>query len=132
MKQEETMQTVLIDTDIAIDYLKGKKQAYNVVRNVIKNRLAHMSVLSTYELFAGMRAHEEELTRRFIGACIIDNVNLEISNYAGNLYKEYRKKGITLTAIDCINFATAVINDHKILTNNIKHYPDHNILYVCN
>jgi len=89
---------------------------------------AYLSILSVYELYAGMRDDEKEDTENFIDACIIEPVTMEISRRAGQTYRRYRKEGLTLTSIDCLVNASAVVGGHKIATRNREHYPDKKIL----
>jgi len=123
------MQTVLIDTDIAIDYLKGIQYAKDLIVTLWEENRAFLSILSVYELYAGMREHEKDDTDNFISACNKESLTLEIAEKAGESYRRYRKVGMTLTSIDCLIYATAVIGGHKIATRNTDHYPDKKILF---
>ena len=122
------MQIVLVDTDIAIDYLRGLEFARDLLLKLWKHNSAYLSILSVYELYAGMRDDEEGDTENFINACIIEDVTLAITKKAGDAYRLSRKKGITLTSIDCLVYATAAIRGHRIATRNNDHYPDKRIL----
>lgn len=123
------MQTVLVDTDIAIDYLRGSSYAGDLMLELWDANTAYLSMLSVYELYAGMREDEVEDTENFIDACIIEDVTINISHKGGETYRLNRKKGVTLTSIDCLVYATAVIRGHKIATRNKDHYPDRKILF---
>ena len=59
------MQTVMIDTDIAIDYLRGKSSAKDLILPLWKTNTAYLSILTVYELYAGMRENEREETILF-------------------------------------------------------------------
>lgn len=123
------MQSVLVDTDIAIDYLRGLQYAKDLMLTLWDANTAYLSILSVYELYAGMREDEQKDTENFITACNIEPVNLQIAKKGGELYRRYRTKGTTLTALDCLINATAVINEHKVATRNREHYPDKKMLY---
>lgn len=123
------MQTVIIDTDIAIDYLRGDQAARDLVFSLWDNDTAYLSILSAYELYAGMKDKEKEDTENFINACNIEFVTIEIAENAGGLYRKYRKQGITLTSIDCLINATAIVKKHTIATKNKEHYPNREIIY---
>ena len=120
---------VIIDTDIAIDFLRGDKTVENILSKLWENGITHISVLSAYELFAGMKKNEKDDTVNFINASVIELVSLEIAEYGGELFKKYRKTGITLTTVDCLIMATAYLKKYKILTGNIKHYPEKELIY---
>ena len=122
------MHAVLVDTDIAIDYLRGSREAADLVGPLWKSDRAYISILSVYELYAGMRPAEAEDTERFIDACHIDTVTLEIAKEAGEMYRQWRAKGVTLTSVDCLVAATATVNRRKIATRNKNHYPQKGLL----
>ena len=122
------MQTVIVDTDIAIDYLRGIQYANELMLGLWDGNTAYLSILSVYELYAGMRDNELEDTGNFVDACIIEPVTIEITRKAGEIYRQYRKEGVTLTSIDCLVNASAVVRGHKIATKNKEHYPDKKIL----
>jgi predicted nucleic acid-binding protein len=115
--------TVLIDTDCAIDYLRGKVEGKKLIKLFLEGR-AFISVLSIYELYAGMRKEEQRVTDEFIGACSILLVTEDIAKKAGLSRNNYQRKGITLSVVDCIIGETARHYGHVLATNNRKHYPD--------
>ncbi len=117
------MQTILVDTDVAIDFLRGEPYARDLLLPLWDQSLAYLSVLTIYELYAGMREKERESTENFIGACLIEPVSQEIAARGGEWRAFYRDKGITLTAVDCLISATALLQGHKIATRNVRHYP---------
>jgi len=117
------MTTVLLDTDQAIDFLRGKSRA---IIPLIQNNLAFMSILSVYELYAGMRQGEEQATQDFIQACQIETVTMDIAKNAGIFRYKCERQGITLSIVDCIIAETAKNKNHVVATNNKKHYPGTN------
>jgi hypothetical protein len=122
------MSGVLIDTDVAIDFLRGAAYAQPLLMNLWNDGQAALSVLSVYELTAGMRDNETEQTLDFIGACRIENVTADIAVTAGELYRKHRSDGVTLTPLDCMIAATALARGCKVATRNIRHYPYEGLL----
>ncbi len=122
------MQSVIVDTDIAIDFLRGRVYAKDLMHQSWEKNLAFLSILSVYELYAGMKEKEREDTENFISACNIALITPEIAREGGKLYRHYREKGITLTTTDCLIFATVQVNKDKIATKNITHYPKKEII----
>ena len=117
------MSSILIDTDIAIDFLRGHEYARDLIQPLWQTNSVFISILSTYELYAGMKEKEVESTENFINACNIEPLTLDVAKKGGEIYRDHRRKGTTFTAIDCMILASAIINDRKIATRNIKHYP---------
>lgn len=118
----------MIDTDVAIDYLRGQRYARELIEPLWDSGLAYLSVLSAYELCAGMRENEKEDTLSFINACNIEDITVEIAMRGAELYQHYRAKGITITSIDCLIAATAIIKRYKVATRNVMHYPEKGLL----
>lgn len=119
---------ILVDTDVAIDYLRGKEYARGFMEGLWEQDMAHLSILSVYELLAGMRPKEEEATMAFIEACHIQGLEIPTAEKGGKIFRTYRQKGFTLTSIDCLIMATAVLKNLKIATRNVRHYPEERIL----
>lgn len=123
------MSGVLIDTDVAIDFLRGVPYAQPLMAGLWADGDAALSVLTVYELTAGMRNAEKISTQNFINASVIEAVTVEIAYKGGELYRGYRAKGITLTSLDCLIAATALVRGYKVATRNYKHYPEKGILF---
>lgn len=129
---KEEMVKVLIDTDVAIDFLRGDEGTKQLIESLWKENNAYISLLSIYELHSGMRESESEHTKNFIFACQIQGLTYAISSDAGDYYRFHRNRGLTLTSLDCMIYMTAKINNFKLLTRNFKHYPDKEILLNFN
>jgi predicted nucleic acid-binding protein len=121
------MRRVVIDSDIAIDYLRGREYALKLMKKLWRIDAAFLSTTTLFELYAGMRDSEKESTENFVQACNILPVTSQISMVAGELYRIQRKQGKqgkTLDAIDCINHAVAIVHNLQLATRNVSHYPD--------
>ena len=124
------MQKIIIDTDIAIDFLRGLEYAKELINRLWRDGGAYLSILSVYELYAGMKEKEKEDTDNFIKACDIELIDYAIARKGAELFKKYRKIGISLTTVDCLIAASAIVKEYKIATRNIKHYPEKDIIYT--
>jgi hypothetical protein len=123
------MPGVLIDADVAIDFLRGKTYAQPLLASLWRDGRAVISVLTVYELTAGMKDNEKIQTHNFIDACTIEQVSQDMAFKAGDIYRRYRGKGVTLTSLDCLIAATAQVKGYKVATRNLKHYPEKGILF---
>ncbi|RLC69957.1 MAG: hypothetical protein DRI52_07955 [Chloroflexi bacterium] len=83
--------SALIDTDIAIDYLRGREEVKEMVEELWDEGKAYLSAISVYELSCGMREGEKEMTEAFIEGCEVVEVDRPIAQEAGRLYREYRR-----------------------------------------
>jgi predicted nucleic acid-binding protein len=123
------MPGVLIDTDIAIDFLRGAVYTQPLMGGLWNEGQAMISVLTVYELTAGMRDAEKVMTINFIDACVVEPITPAIAFKGGELYRKYRAKGVTLTALDCLIAATAIVKGYKVASGNVKHYPEKGLLF---
>lgn len=119
------MKNVLVDTDVLIDFLRGKEKAKVFLSTLVREPVVYISALTVAELYAGMKDHEREQTADLIDGLNVIAVNREIAEKAGH-YKRTLKTQ-TLELDDCIIAATAFINQAVLATGNLKHYPMHEI-----
>lgn len=110
----------LIDTSILVDYLRGKSQAIDYVRN-LKGDLC-VSVITVAELYAGANSQAEESgLEEFMLAFKILDFNHELARMAGHIRRDYGKKYGTGFA-DALIAATAFSCQAVIVTLDKKHY----------
>lgn len=115
------MNAVLVDTDILIDFLRGRAKAKNFLLSVINNSSICCSVITVAEIYAGMRDHEREKTDNLIDSLNIIDVTREIAEKAGK-YKSTHK-GHNLELDDCLIAASAFVKKAVLATCNNRHYP---------
>ncbi|MCX7760471.1 MAG: PIN domain-containing protein [Hydrogenothermaceae bacterium] len=119
----------LIDTDIIIDFLKGREDIVKLLNELLEKYNCYISILTYYELLMGAYSKKQKDTIEELSNLInIINIDKKIVKIAAEFYRNYRKIGITLPDIDCLIMATAKVKNLKIVTRNIKHYPEINLL----
>ncbi|MDI7259249.1 MAG: type II toxin-antitoxin system VapC family toxin [Thermodesulfobacteriota bacterium] len=117
------MNSFLLDSDVIIWHLRGRKEVTEMLRDLQKFGLPACSALSVLEVQLGVKKGEEEKTDRFFKSLRILDVNMEIANHAARLIREYRAKGVTIDLPDAIIASTCIIHDLTLVTYNTKHYP---------
>ena len=117
------MSRFLLDSDVIIWHLRGRKEVTEMLRDLQKSGLPSCSALSVLEVQLGVKKGEEEKTDRFLRSLRIFNVDMEIANKAAHLIREYKLKGITLDLPDAIIASTCILHDLILVTYNTKHYP---------
>ena len=60
--------TVLVDTSVLIDYLRGRPQASALLEAEGAVAALHASEITRLEVLAGMRAHEQDATRALLAS----------------------------------------------------------------
>ena len=122
------MAEYIVDTDVCIDFLRGADYTKDLFQQLFEGDL-FISVLSVYELHKGAYTDKQRrVIRDFISALEVIYLDEGIIEKGAEFYRKYRKKGITLSDIDCLIMATAKEKELLIVTRNVKHYPDTNLL----
>ncbi|HLY60685.1 MAG TPA: type II toxin-antitoxin system VapC family toxin [Terriglobia bacterium] len=113
----------LLDTDILIDFLRGRKEARLLL---LQYEAAAdppvISVVSVAELWAGMRLGEESSTSALLSALRKIPLSEEIALTAGNMLRTYRRSHGTELG-DALIASTAAALHAILITRNVKHYP---------
>ena len=113
----------LVDTDIAIDFLRRRDYARKLLESWAGEGLLAISTLTHLEIYQGMKAGEEKATNSFLDGLVSVAVDIPIARRAGTMLGELRSKGKTIGIADAIIAATALQFGAPLLTNNIEHYP---------
>ena len=116
--------TILVDTSVLIDHLRGDKAAHGALAAAVDagDRLVY-SVVTKVEILAGMRAGEEMATRRLLDALDRLDVDDPIAERAGFLASRYLRSHPGVDPIDFIIAATAELHRATLWTRNLKHFP---------
>jgi hypothetical protein len=113
--------SVLVDTDVLVDFLRGHRKAVAFV-NEHADRIILSSIVVA-ELYAGVKGDEEQAALdRFVSLFRVVSVSAEIAKAGGLCRKDYGKShGVGLA--DAILYATAEAENAELKTLNTKHYP---------
>ena len=117
------MSRFLLDSDIIIWHLRGRKEVTEILRDLQRFGLPACSALSVLEVQLGVKKGEEEKTDLFLRSLRIFDVNFGIANKAAQLIREYGSKGITVDLPDAVIGSTCILHDLFLVTYNTKHYP---------
>lgn len=118
------MPDYLFDTTAIIDYLRDKSGVPELLEKFCREGgLLCCSPINIVEVYTGMKNKEKTATDEFLNSLECYDINREIVNLAGNLKKEYSKKGITLSTSDVLIAATSIKKHLMLVTNNVRHFP---------
>ena len=115
------MKNIVVDTDILIDFLRGREAARDFLSSLVNEATLYCSVITVAEIFAGMREHERTKTKELLDSFNLIEITKEIAEKAGD-YKNRIKRQI-LELDDCLIAASALSIGAILATGNIKHYP---------
>jgi predicted nucleic acid-binding protein len=112
---------LLFDTTILIDYLRGRREAQDLLDTQDERPL--ISVGSVLELYAGFKnKREEQRGERLLSEAKILPATQEIAKRAGVFSRLYQPSH-SLDDIDAIIAATAEHHGLALATLNVKHFP---------
>lgn len=112
----------LLDSDVIIEFLRGKPQTISLI-NKLKDEEIGCSVLTLIEVKRGLFGKQEKVAEHLFRAMKIYPVTEKIGDIAVEFIKEWRKRGKTLQLIDTTIAATSVLNDLTLVTYNKRDYP---------
>lgn len=112
---------MLFDTDILIEYLRGKDEAKAYIDNI--KDVIYMSSITMAELYAGVRkGTESKKLEIFIETFEVISLNKNIAKMGG-LYRNQYKSSHDTGLADALIAATAKEIDAQVITFNTKHFP---------
>ena len=118
------MSNYLLDSDIIIWHLRGRKEITDMLKDLQRSGLPACSAISVLEVQLGVKTKDEEgKTNRFLESLKVFDVNMDIAKIAARLIREYKTKGVTIDIPDSIIASTCILHDLILVTYNRKHYP---------
>jgi predicted nucleic acid-binding protein len=113
--------SILVDTDIVIDFLRGNKQAISYLKS--ESKLICFSAITVAEIYAGIKGKKEEVeVERLFSIFPVIAATNEIAREAGKYINAYRPSH-SVEIPDAIIAATCLLSDAELSTFNVKHYP---------
>jgi predicted nucleic acid-binding protein len=115
--------TVLVDTSVLIDVLRGESAAVSVLRTARQGGPLYASEVTRLEVLAGMRPPEERATRTLFSAFTWRPIDEAVAEIAGELGRQWLRANHGIDSADRAIAATAISLDAQLLTRNVKHFP---------
>lgn len=115
--------TVLVDTSVLIDYLRGQEAAAVVLERERAAGPLQASEITRLEVLTGMRPGEEDATRSLLSALEWHPVDALVAEAAGALGREWLPSHHTIDSADLAIAATAIRTGSRLLTRNVRHFP---------
>ena len=118
------MSKYLLDSDIIIWHLRGRKEITEMLKDLQRSGLPTCSAISVLEVQLGIKTKGEEgKTNRFLESLKVFDINMDIAKMAAQLIREYKAKGVTMDIPDAIIASSCILHDLTLVTYNRKHYP---------
>ncbi len=114
---------IVVDTDVVIDFFRDVSPAADVFSKLISLRRAAVTVVTVFELYAGIEGTKR---LRQIETLIQDMIVLPLGTVeaatGGGLYAQLKSKGKLVGTHDILIAAICVANDIPLYTRNISHF----------
>lgn len=116
--------TVVVDTSILIDHLRGHEPAHVALRRAAEAG-EHLvaSVLTKVETLAGMNPRQEHVTRSLLNQLDWIEVDDALAEAAGRLANRYLRSHPGVDPVDYVIAATAERLKAQLWTRNLRHFP---------
>jgi predicted nucleic acid-binding protein len=115
--------TALVDTSVLIDYLRGRRDAAELLENERAAAPLHASEITRLEVLAGMQPAEEDGTRLLLSTLVWHPVDTDVAEEAGALGRRWLPSHHTIDSADLAIAATAIRMRSRLLTLNVRHFP---------
>lgn len=115
--------TVLVDTSVLIDYLRGEDGASELLEDERATGVLNASEITRLEVLAGMRPAEEDRTRLLLSTLVWHPVDASVAEMAGALGRTWLASHRAIDGADLAIAATAMLLGARLLTLNIRHFP---------
>ncbi|ALM76006.1 type II toxin-antitoxin system VapC family toxin [Thermococcus barophilus] len=121
------MENLILDTDVVIDFLRGKRETIEKLKELRKTYQFIITTITAFELYLGAyksQKREKRLleVKAFLNTLLIlelDEVSAEI---AGKIAAELSKDGEPIDVRDLLIGSIAISHSIPLLTNNVKHF----------
>jgi predicted nucleic acid-binding protein len=115
--------SALVDTSILIDYLRGQQAAADLLEEARAEAPLHASEITRLEVLAGMRPSEGDATRSLLSTLLWHPVDTQVAEEAGALGRRWLPSHHAIDGADLAIAATATLNQLRLLTRNVRHFP---------
>jgi predicted nucleic acid-binding protein len=115
--------TVVVDTSILIDVLRGETAAAEVLYESRAEGPLHASEVVRLEVLAGMRPAEQTATVALLNVFTWHPMDRSIAELAGELGRTWLRSNRGTDSADLAIAATTIALGARLITKNIKHFP---------
>lgn len=120
------METVCIDTDVLIDFLRGKKEAVENIRKLEEEFDLATTTINVFELYFGAYKTNKERNVKAVNDLVermeVFGLSKKSAEIAGRMMAVLERKGMEIGIRDTMVAGIAIENDVALLTRNLKHY----------
>ena len=128
---------IFLDTDIISYYFNSNKNVLdNLLEAIDNNKDVCTTVINVYEIQKGFKWKHNHLKldrfNDFLNDITVHTIDDEVINIASDTYAKLRKAGKTIGDADILIASIVMKNKGVLITNNIKHYENIELLKIEN
>ncbi|MFZ0589146.1 MAG: type II toxin-antitoxin system VapC family toxin [Bryobacteraceae bacterium] len=118
------MGRMLLDTSFLIDVLNDRKNRASLMeRLALEHHTLACCAINVAEVYVGLREWEAQKTETLLRQLAYIPIRWEAAKLAGNLKREWSRKGATLSLADTTIAAVCLTEGLILVTDNRKHFP---------
>lgn len=118
------MSTLLLDTTFLIDVLNDRRGRADLMEQLIlEQHTLACCAINVAEVYVGLRAPEAQKTEALLRQLAYVPIRWEAAKLAGDLKREWARKGKTLSLTDMTIAAVCLSEGITLVTGNRKHFP---------
>jgi predicted nucleic acid-binding protein len=103
------MAALLLDTSVIIHTINEKKNRRQFLHGLVQDgNILACCAINVAEIYAGMRLKEEAKTTHFLASLDYYPVTFSVARLAGELKRDFGRKGTTLSLTDSLIAAVAI------------------------
>jgi len=118
------MECKCLDTDILIDFLRGKERAVKYVESMRKNNRLATTVINVFELYYGAYKYKRDTEKlnEFLQSMEILPFTIIEAEKAAEIEANLESRGEVIGLKDVLISSIAISNNCTIVTGNVKHF----------
>jgi predicted nucleic acid-binding protein len=117
------MNDTILDSGILIRHLRNYSSYPELVKRLTAGGQVYISAMTRLEIVRGLRESERRGTFALLNSLDTIVMTSDIADYAGELIRIWRERGVTLSDADAIIAASASNRGLALVTTNAKHFP---------
>lgn len=118
------MAEYLLDASVLIDWLKGRRQAAELLEELVRRGdVLAVNAIAIAETFSGFSAEERGRAEPVLQTLGFWDIDLEVAKLAGTYRYTYARMGQPLSVPDTLMAAHAVARGATLITGNVRDFP---------
>lgn len=113
---------VVVDTDVAIDFLQGRGEGAGVLRDLLGDGRALFTAITTFELHQGVRRTEDAMAVDALTVGRTIGLTHLAARRAGEVGRALAEAGTPIGPADTLIAGICLHHDLPLATNNRRHF----------